>query len=78
MENSTTADPLDGYQRFTVELTDYEAALLQAELDTQRAFSDQMAEQRGWPSLGWNLDKMASAILGDLLRQRARQEGGAQ
>jgi hypothetical protein len=85
--NSTTAlPPIPGYQRFTIEIADEDAALLLAALEEQRAFSDARAAAQGFPPLNWTPENMAAAAMVCELRRRAelrqnaqaRTEGGAQ
>lgn len=77
--NSTTA-PLPGYQCFTIEITDAEAALLLAETAEQEAFSRDWSQQHGFSPRPLNPNDMAGILLGRVLLQNAtrRQEGGAQ
>ncbi|MEI8307505.1 MAG: hypothetical protein WCF99_10630 [Chloroflexales bacterium] len=66
-----------GYQTFTVTLSDAEADLLRAELHTQQELTDKLADTFGIPSLAWDIEGIASAILSRMLRENAaRQIGG--
>ncbi|MEI8306604.1 MAG: hypothetical protein WCF99_06005 [Chloroflexales bacterium] len=63
-----------GYQTFTIELTDEDAALLRAETRAQEAYHRAWSEQNGFPVRIWTPDKLASTLVSIALRK----EGGAQ